>query len=112
MPLSDGFQGSHRVSHWEDFGSFIFGLLAIKEVALTGVLSCRVLESSQAGSSVDAYGILGVDADAKAADIKKRYWRLSLLIHPDKCPHLRANDAFQAVSKAAKDLQVYEPYIL
>ena len=40
-----------------------------------------------------------------AGDAKKRYWRLSLLIHPDKCDHPGANDAFQAVSLAAKELQ-------
>ena len=41
-----------------------------------------------------------------AGEVKKRYWRLSLLIHPDKCDHPRANDAFQAVTGAAKELQV------
>ena len=37
--------------------------------------------------------------------MKKRYWRLSLLIHPDKCDHPKAHDAFQAVTGAAKELQ-------
>ena len=41
-----------------------------------------------------------------AGDIKKRYWRLSLLIHPDKCDHAQALEAFQAVTRAAKELQV------
>jgi DnaJ-domain-containing protein 1 len=54
----------------------------------------------------DAYAVLGVEPGASAAEIKKRYWRLSLLIHPDKCGHARAHDAFQAVARAAKDLQV------
>ena len=54
----------------------------------------------------DAYDVLGVAPDAGAADVKKRYWRLSLLVHPDKCGHARANNAFQAVSTAAKELQV------
>lgn len=35
----------------------------------------------------DAYAVLGVGPDASGADIKKRYMRLSLLIHPDKCMH-------------------------
>ncbi len=39
---------------------------------------------------------------------RKRYWRLSLLIHPDKCTHPKANDAFQAVGHAAKQLQVHD----
>lgn len=45
-------------------------------------------------------------APVPAGEIKKRYWRLSLLIHPDKCDHPQANDAFQAVTAAAKELQV------
>ncbi|EIE21657.1 DnaJ-domain-containing protein [Coccomyxa subellipsoidea C-169] len=63
----------------------------------------RVLDDAHV--QADAYGIMGVEHDAKAAAVKKRYWRLSLLIHPDKCDHPRANDAFDAVNKAAKDLQ-------
>ena len=48
---------------------------------------------------------MGVEAGAKNVDVKKRYMRLSLLIHPDKCSHPRAQTAFQAVSKASKELQ-------
>ena len=54
----------------------------------------------------DPYEVLGVEPTASSAQIKKQYWRLSLLIHPDKCSHPRANDAFQAVSKVSKELQV------
>ena len=49
----------------------------------------------------DPYEILGVDQHTPSADIRKRYWRLSLLVHPDKCSHSGAQSAFQAVSKAA-----------
>ncbi|KAK9869043.1 hypothetical protein WJX84_007358 [Apatococcus fuscideae] len=41
----------------------------------------------------------------KAGTVKKAFWRLSLLVHPDKCRHPRANDVFQAVTKAAEALQ-------
>lgn len=56
-------------------------------------------------SGPDAYDILGVDPAASAGNIRKRYWRLSLLIHPDKCDHPNAGEAFQAVATAAQELQ-------
>ena len=43
----------------------------------------------------DAYAVLGVPASATAGEVKKRYMRLSLLIHPDKCGHRDAHEAFQ-----------------
>ena len=48
----------------------------------------------------DAYRALGVEAGASAAEVKKRYWRLSLLVHPDKNDHPRAKDAFDIVNAA------------
>ena len=38
-------------------------------------------------AQADAYAVLDVAADISAADIKRRYMRLSLQIHPDKCLH-------------------------
>lgn len=34
-----------------------------------------------------------------------RYWKLSLMVHPDKCPHPQAHQAFIILNKAFKDLQ-------
>ena len=53
----------------------------------------------------DAYLVLDVDPSASVGEIKKHYWKLSLLIHPDKCDHPQAADAFQAVASAAQALQ-------
>lgn len=44
-------------------------------------------------------------AATATGDIRKRYWRLSLLVHPDKCAAPGAAEAFQAVSAAATLLQ-------
>lgn len=67
---------------------------------------CRLLTNTEAKKEADPYDVLGVEPAATSGQIKKQYWRLSLLIHPDKCSHPRANDAFQAVSKVSKELQV------
>ena len=46
--------------------------------------------------------LLGPDADEKA--IKNQYRKLSALVHPDKCKHPKANEAFLVVKKAQDDL--------
>ncbi|KAM7266475.1 hypothetical protein ACFE04_004372 [Oxalis oulophora] len=38
-------------------------------------------------------------------NIKKRYWKLSLWVHPDKCFHPQAHQAFIILNKAFKELQ-------
>ncbi|XP_024395258.1 uncharacterized protein [Physcomitrium patens] len=53
----------------------------------------------------NAYDVLGVKADVEPTVLKKKYWKLSLLVHPDKCPHPQAHEAFMALNKAFKDLQ-------
>ncbi|CAM6101542.1 unnamed protein product [Calypogeia fissa] len=53
----------------------------------------------------DAYDLLGLKQGVSAGDLKKRYWKLSLLVHPDKCQHPLAHQAFMALNKAFKDLQ-------
>ena len=57
------------------------------------------------GAAADAYAVLGASPDASATEVKKRFWRVSLLIHPDKCSHAQAGAAFDAVKKAAQALQ-------
>ncbi|KAL2497307.1 DNAJ heat shock N-terminal domain-containing protein [Abeliophyllum distichum] len=51
------------------------------------------------------YDVLGVNKNMSAENIKKRYWKLSLMVHPDKCSHPQANQAFVKLNKAFKDLQ-------
>ncbi|XP_021767241.1 transcriptional regulator ATRX homolog [Chenopodium quinoa] len=55
--------------------------------------------------SDNPYDIVGVNHKMPAANIKKRYWKLSLMVHPDKCSHPQANQAFIKLNKGFKDLQ-------
>lgn len=87
--------------------SQVFRILGVlREVALPdpsqGALAPK---PGVAAPAPDAYKVLGVDTSTPSAEVKKRYMRLSLLIHPDKCKHKDAHEAFQAVAKAAKTLQ-------
>ncbi|GBG93045.1 hypothetical protein CBR_g58400 [Chara braunii] len=56
-------------------------------------------------SESNQYELLGVASDASATEIKKKYWKLSLLIHPDKCAHPKAQEAFALLNKTHLDLQ-------
>ncbi|GFP81361.1 gpalpp motifs-containing protein 1 [Phtheirospermum japonicum] len=51
------------------------------------------------------YDILGVNNNMAAENMKKRYWKLSLMVHPDKSSHPQAQQAFVKLNKAFKDLQ-------
>ncbi|XP_021896003.1 uncharacterized protein LOC110813255 [Carica papaya] len=51
------------------------------------------------------YEILGTNRNMSADNIKKKYWKLSLLVHPDKCSHPQAHQAFILLNKAFKELQ-------
>ncbi|XP_057532601.1 uncharacterized protein LOC130810520 [Amaranthus tricolor] len=55
--------------------------------------------------SDNPYDIVGVNHKMPAENIKKRYWKLSLMVHPDKCSHPQAHQAFIKLNKAFKDLQ-------
>ncbi|XP_074561431.1 uncharacterized protein LOC141817696 [Curcuma longa] len=58
------------------------------------------------GADVDKpYDIIGVNWKMSSENIKKRYWKLSLLVHPDKCTHPQAHQAFVLLNQAFKDLQ-------
>ncbi|KAK8942276.1 hypothetical protein KSP40_PGU015930 [Platanthera guangdongensis] len=43
---------------------------------------------------------LNLPFDSSLDDVKKQYRKLSLLVHPDKCKHPQAKDAFGALAKA------------
>ncbi|GJP54839.1 hypothetical protein CLOM_g13868 [Closterium sp. NIES-68] len=47
---------------------------------------------------------LNLPFDAKVEDVKKQYRKVSLMIHPDKCKHPQAREAFDVVAKAQEKL--------
>ncbi|GAV58416.1 DnaJ domain-containing protein/DUF3752 domain-containing protein [Cephalotus follicularis] len=51
------------------------------------------------------YDVIGVNSKMSVDNVKKRYWKLSLLVHPDKCSHPQAHQAFIILNKAFKELQ-------
>ncbi|GKB85214.1 hypothetical protein Tco_0957486, partial [Tanacetum coccineum] len=62
------------------------------------------------GADVDnPYDVVGVNRNMVADNLKKRqafaYTSLSLMVHPDKCTHPEAHQAFIKLNKAFKDLQ-------
>lgn len=58
------------------------------------------------GADVNSpYDVLAVNQNMSDNNVKKRYWKLSLMVHPDKCSHPQANQAFIIMNKAFKELQ-------
>jgi curved DNA-binding protein CbpA len=53
----------------------------------------------------DAYDVLSASPEHSNAELKKVYWKLSLVIHPDKCDDPCAAAAFDAVKKAYEMLK-------
>ena len=53
---------------------------------------------------VNPYDILEIGAEASDEEIKKKFRMLSILVHPDKCRHEKAADAFHLLEQAYKTL--------
>ncbi|KCV68915.1 hypothetical protein H696_04336 [Fonticula alba] len=53
------------------------------------------------------YDVLGLLPSSRLTDaeIQRHYRRVSLLVHPDKCSHPKARDAFQRLEKARGELR-------
>jgi hypothetical protein len=62
--------------------------------------------SESAMPLVDAYAILGLKPNAPLEDVKKHYWNLANLFHPDKGGYAEAmrllNQAYERVKKEKK----------
>ena len=51
-----------------------------------------------------AYDVLLLGHDADEKTVRNQYRKLSALVHPDKCKHHKANEAFHILKKALDDL--------
>ncbi|XP_042959267.1 J domain-containing protein spf31 isoform X3 [Carya illinoinensis] len=63
---------------------------------------------------LNPFDFLNLPFDSSLEDVKKQYRKLSLLVHPDKCKHPQAKEAFGALAKAQQLLldQEERDYIL
>eukprot|EP01116_Phalansterium_solitarium_P019064 TRINITY_DN5228_c0_g2_i2.p1 TRINITY_DN5228_c0_g2~~TRINITY_DN5228_c0_g2_i2.p1 ORF type:complete len:218 (+),score=73.30 TRINITY_DN5228_c0_g2_i2:171-824(+) len=48
--------------------------------------------------------VLGADPTTPSEEIQKRYKRMALILHPDKCKHPRAKEAFAQLKKCLETL--------
>lgn len=62
----------------------------------------RVLDALSSGS--DAFALLGCDVGCDEGTLRRAFWRASLSVHPDKCAHPRAAEAFAALTAARDEL--------
>jgi DnaJ-class molecular chaperone len=68
-------------------------------------LPITTLIASVLGQKHWPHGCLGVAPDASFETVRKRYLSLVLRLHPDKCSHPQAKDAFEAVEAAYRRLE-------
>lgn len=67
----------------------------------------RLLRPGSTYFNLNPYEVLQVDVDTSLDDIKKKYRRLSILVHPDKNidDSVRAQQAFEIINRAWKTLE-------
>jgi len=53
---------------------------------------------------LNPYEILGLRFDVDPKEIPRTYRKASLAVHPDKCTHAKASDAFEMLGQAHRDL--------
>lgn len=65
----------------------------------------RLLQHQHKWLNLNPFLVFGLDTSANEEDIKRRYKKLNLLVHPDKNRDPRAEDAFQQVRVAYHKLK-------
>uniref|UniRef100_UPI00358E37CA dnaJ homolog subfamily C member 14 n=1 Tax=Myxine glutinosa TaxID=7769 RepID=UPI00358E37CA len=67
------------------------------------VVKQLLVQSGFPPDQLDPYAAMGLKLNTSNAEIKKMYRQLAILVHPDKCRHPRAEEAFK-VLRAAWDI--------
>ncbi|KAJ8018153.1 DnaJ-like subfamily C member 8 [Holothuria leucospilota] len=93
-----------------NFDNFISEVKAIekRDSVLTPKMQIeRLLRPGSTYFNLNPFEVLQVEPSMKIEDIKKKYRKLSILVHPDKNvdDKERAQTAFEAVSKAMRTLE-------
>lgn len=65
----------------------------------------ELVERLMSKETMSAFEVLMIAPDATEGEITKMYRKVSFLVHPDKCKHEQAHDAFQKVAKAYEELK-------
>merc|ERR1719335_2031086 len=60
----------------------------------------EIVERLTSKTITSPFEILGINPDMPEEQIAKHYRKMSILIHPDKCKHEKAADAFQILADA------------
>ena len=68
-------------------------------------MSDRIVE--RVLNAVGAYDALGVHPDTELNKVKKIYRKTCLQLHPDKCKHPRATEAFQKLGTLVVELEQF-----
>mmetsp|Transcript_13639 Transcript_13639/g.27245 ORF Transcript_13639/g.27245 Transcript_13639/m.27245 type:complete len:220 (-) Transcript_13639:1859-2518(-) len=58
-------------------------------------------------SAKSDYSVLGLSPGADGVQIRKRYRQIAVTVHPDKCSHPKANEAFHKIVLAYRNLSRY-----
>jgi hypothetical protein len=92
----------------------IFEMTAIQHIERLTGKNAFVLFLSFSNSkwkNLNPYRVLMLPVTASNEDIRQRYLKLSGMIHPDKCSHPGAREAFEAVRSSHEMLTVRVVYV-
>lgn len=94
--------------------SFAQAFESAKEAAAADIKSCRqtiqFADDSEIKRILNAksdYMVLGLSPGVDGATVRKRYRQIAITVHPDKCKHPNADQAFHRIVKAYRQLSKY-----